>query len=209
MQIPYTRLMSHLIPIIDRRIWRLRAAAIERLELTEGDWVIDAGCGIGSNFPYLLDAVGPSGHVVGIEVDPTMADSARACIDSNGWHNVELIHADAQSVDLQGQRFDALLMFAAHEVLTSPQALDRLLGSLKDNARIVTLGARQTDSLQGRVLSPLFRLMSKYWLPLSPPIDAKPWSLLEARAGHVVVEQRALGIFYLVSASWPAVPSAR
>lgn len=204
MEIPYTHLMSRFIPPINVLIKCLRVAAAERLQLKAGDWVIDAGCGTGSNFPYVLEAVGPSGHVVGIEIDPLMADQAQASIDRNGWRNVELIRSDARSVSVQPHQFDGLLMFAAHEVLTSPQALDCLLPGLKEHARIVAFGAKQASSLPGRLANPFFRLISRRWLPFSPPIDARPWSLLEARAGQVTVEQRALGVFYLVSCSWPA-----
>lgn len=52
---PYIRIMGR---ISDRRIAvieRLRAEAVQRLQLPPGCRVLDAGCGNGGSFRYLLD----------------------------------------------------------------------------------------------------------------------------------------------------------
>jgi hypothetical protein len=46
-----------------------------------------------------------------------------------------LLFGPAQTIPLAG-RFDGLLLFAAHEVLTSPEALDHLLLHLKSMGRL-------------------------------------------------------------------------
>lgn len=195
---PYAQFMWRIIDPADRLIGRWRATAVKRLELKAGAWVIDAGCGTGSSFPYLLEAVGSSGYVVGIEVDPFLANEAQRRIHQNGWRNVRVIQADAQAVAVRPQ-FDGLLMFAAHEVSTSPKALNNLFAGLNEHARVVAFGAKQTHSPPGRVVNPLLRLASKHWLPFSSPIDARPWSSLEARVDQLAVEEHFFGIFYLVS----------
>ena len=88
---PYIRTMGL---ISDRQITmidRLRFEAVQRLQLQPGNRIIDAGCGNGGSFPYLLNQVGPSGEVVGIEISPFMAGNARRHIQENGWKNVALI----------------------------------------------------------------------------------------------------------------------
>lgn len=201
METPYARIMSRIINPADLLIGDLRAKAVECLGLESGGHVIDAGCGTGSSFSFLAKAVGPSGHVVGIEIDPFLADRAESRIQKNGWHNVQMLRADAQAVTLR-QEFDGLLMFAAHEVLTSPKALDNLLACLKEHARVVAFGTKQTNSLPGYTVNPLLRLASKRWLPFSAPIDTRPWSLLEARLDKITVEERLFGILYIVSGTW-------
>lgn len=42
-----------------------RRRAVAALGLKPGDSVLEIGAGTGRNFPYLVDAVGPSGTVIG------------------------------------------------------------------------------------------------------------------------------------------------
>jgi ubiquinone/menaquinone biosynthesis C-methylase UbiE len=176
----------------------LRSEAVGRLNLKPGDRVFDAGCGNGGSFPFLLERVGPTGEVVGIEVSTEMASRARAHIRENGWHNVSVIEAPAQSAPLEGY-FDALLLFAAHEILTSSVALDNLFAHLKSQGCVAAFGAKLTAPPIGWLTNPFFRMISKRWLPISPPIDTQPWRLLEGRLVQLRVEPRIGGVMYLVS----------
>ena len=205
METPYAHIMARIIRPADRVVGRLRSVAVARLQLKTGASVVDAGCGVGSSFSYLLKAVGPSGRVVGVEIDPFLADKAQALVRRNGWSNVQVIQADAQSVTLP-QSFDGMLMFAAHEVSTSPSALDNLFKCLGERASVVAFGAKQSRSLLGRAVNPLLRLASKRWLPFSAPIDTAPWTLLQARLAHIHIEEYLLGILYLASGSPTATP---
>src|SRR5262245_40646663 len=71
---PYARYLVHLIrpfPNFDASFIKpLRQKAVQLLQLKPGDRVLDTGCGPGGSFPYLVDAVGPSGEVVGVEISP-------------------------------------------------------------------------------------------------------------------------------------------
>lgn len=193
---PYVRYMKG-IPEATAGLTRpLRIAAIDRLALKPGDRVLDMGCGSGANFAYLLNAVGSTGEVVGVEISPTMTSQARQLIGRNGWLNVHVIENAAQTAKLSGE-FDGLLLFAAHEILTSAQALDHLFSHLKQGARVVTFGAKLTTNRLGWIVNPLFRLASKKWLPFSVPIDDQPWRLLAKRIPELQVDERVGGAMYL------------
>lgn len=195
---PYVRTMGN---IADRRIGvinRLRTEAVQRLRLQPGDRVIDAGCGNGGSFPFLLGQVGSAGEVVGIEISPAMVQRARSHIQEHDWKNVSVIEASAENAALSGE-FDALLLFAAHEILTSPAMLDHLFAHLKDGARAAAFGAKLAPPPLGWLVNPFFRRISRKWLPHSTPIDTQPWRLLSARLSQVKVEQRLGGAMYLVS----------
>jgi protein-L-isoaspartate O-methyltransferase len=72
----------------------------------------------------------PGGEVVGVEISPNLAAIANKRIEQEGWNNIHVVVGPAQTIALPGT-FDGLLLFAAHEVLTSPEALDHLLAHLK------------------------------------------------------------------------------
>src|SRR5438876_12070113 len=109
---PYARYLVHLIrPFPDFDFFfikPLRRKAVQLLQLKPGDRVLDAGCGPGGSFPYLVDAIGTSGQVIGVEISPEIAINARRRIEKNRWNNVEVIVADARTVELRGM-FDGLL----------------------------------------------------------------------------------------------------
>src|SRR6266496_1055733 len=73
----------------------IRRRAIDRLELKAGDRVLEVGCGTGRNLSLLREAVGPEGHVYGIDLsDGMLAAAQRLCVQRE-WDNVTLIHGDA------------------------------------------------------------------------------------------------------------------
>jgi tRNA A58 N-methylase Trm61 len=196
---PYARWLVRLIrpfPNFDLFFVKsLRQKAIQLLQLKPGDRVLDAGCGPGGSFPYLVEAVSASGEVVGIEISPEMAINASRRIEKNGWDNVRVIEGDVQTVQLDGN-FDAILMMGAPDAYASPQALDNLLPRLTDGARVVIFGAKLLRSSDR--LSALFRYtFSHLTFPSTPALDYKPWAMLEERIGQVEVREYFFGWMFL------------
>jgi demethylmenaquinone methyltransferase/2-methoxy-6-polyprenyl-1,4-benzoquinol methylase len=194
----YTWLLSRYPNFLASFIRPLREVAVKRFRLQPGSRVLDVGCGTGSSFPFLVQAVGADGEVVGVEISPDLAAIARKRIEQEEWNNVRVAVGPAQTIALPG-KFDGLLLFAAHEVLTSPEALDHLLAHLKKGGRIVAFGAKLSNSRPGRLLNPPLRLLTQALLPASSaPVDAHPWRLLEDRIGKLHMEERMAGLLYLV-----------
>src|ERR1700759_5167472 len=84
-------------PGYPQRAQRLRA--VRALGLRAGDTVIDIACGTGLNFPLIQDAIGPGGHLVGVDLTDAMLAQAQDRIAANGWGNVSLVQADAAGYD--------------------------------------------------------------------------------------------------------------
>ncbi len=198
---PYFRYLVHLIrpfPNFDFFfIKSVRQKAVQLLQLKPGNRVLDVGCGPGGSFPYLVDAVGPSGEVIGVEISPEVAINARRRIEKNRWRNVLVIEADARTVELQ-DKFDGVLMFAAADVYASPQALANLFPYLKNDARVVAFGAKLSHRRSGKVLNPLLRLLWKLSFSSTPAVNYEPWAPLKDRVDELHVQEYFFGCMFLI-----------
>ena len=85
-----------------------------------GERVLDVGCGPGATALPLAAAVGPSGHVTGVDIAEPMLGLLRRRVEEQGITNLTPLLADAQthafepaSVDLLTSRF-GVMFFADH-----------------------------------------------------------------------------------------------
>jgi SAM-dependent methyltransferase len=103
-----------------------------------GERVLDIGCGTGvTTEPYAV-AVGPTGHVTGVDISRPMLDAAEERIATAGLKNVSLLLADAQVHPFEPAAYDLLtsrlgVMFFADPVA----AFTNLIGALKPGGRLV------------------------------------------------------------------------
>lgn len=130
-----------------RRYAGLREEAIGALELHRRERVIDVGCGTGLSFPSLLEAVGWTGHVVGVDASPQMLRLARRRVDAHGRLNVTLVEGLAEHAAL-GPPADAALFCMTHDVLQSEAALQNVFRHLRRAARVAAV--RREDGAGNR-----------------------------------------------------------
>jgi SAM-dependent methyltransferase len=139
---------------------RRRAIVREALGASAGERILDVGCGPGFYCAELLEDVGPSGSVVGLDGSaPMLALAAGRCADHD---NVEFLEADATSLPVQDASFDAVLSVQVQEYIPDVQAsLGELARALRPGGRAVvfdvdwaTLSIQSDDpGLTDRVLS--------------------------------------------------------
>ena len=179
----------------------LRAKAVALLELAPGARVLDLGCGPGGSLPYLRQAVGPSGEVVGVEISPDVVVNARRRVARHRWGNVNVVEAAAETVALAGA-FDGALMFGAPDVYGSEEALANVLPRLRPHARIVIFGAKTSRRRAGWVLNGLLRsVFPKLSFRTTPVPDHEPWRLLATRLDSLTVEEYFFGSMFLAAGS--------
>jgi SAM-dependent methyltransferase len=90
-----------------RDVRRRRALVSEALAVREGERVLDVGCGPGFYAEELLEVVGPSGAVVGVDSSPQMlAVAADRCARHP---NAAFHQADATALPVEEASFDAAL----------------------------------------------------------------------------------------------------
>ena len=69
---------------------------IRAADITEDDFVVEIGPGIGTMTQYLASA---AGHVVAIEIDKALIPILQDTL--SGYHNVTILHNDVMKVDLE------------------------------------------------------------------------------------------------------------
>jgi protein-L-isoaspartate(D-aspartate) O-methyltransferase len=105
------------------------AVWIDLLDLAPGSRVLHVGCGPGYYTAVMAHAVGPSGRVLGLEIDGPLADAARRNLAPFPW--VDVRQVDGASARFDGA-FDAVLVNVG---VTHP--LDAWLDALAPNARLI------------------------------------------------------------------------
>lgn len=175
---------------------RLKAAKLLRLK--PGERVIDAGCGSGGSFPFLVAEVGKSGEVVGVEISPESSNSARRRAAKNGWSNVSVIESPAEDAALTGS-FDGFLAFAAPDVFASEAALKNLVPYLNENAMVVFFGAKLTHHPIGVFLNPILRTLYKLSFSTTPGPDNRPWAIAEKYVERIELREYFFGLMFLAA----------
>ena len=109
--------------------------------------MLEIGCGTGRNFPYLREAVGPSGRVYGVDLSTGMLAKARALCEQRRWRNVELTHEDAADY-IAPEPLDGVMFGLSYN--TMPHHLTVLRHAwkqLRPGGRIVIMDAKVPPGL--------------------------------------------------------------
>lgn len=166
-----------------------RRQAVARLAPSSGEVILDVGCGTGRNFAAIEDAIGPSGRLIGVELNPRMLDQARARVERYGWTNVELVQADAAEADIPAIA-DGILLCAVHDVMRSPTGLANVVDHLRARARIVAGGPKWASWPGSGALAMNFRTwrMNRECVTTFEGFR-RPWSHLELLVDNFVVDE--------------------
>ena len=108
-------------PVQDILLQPIADLLIDRASIKAGERVLDVGCGSGSTTFAFARAVGPSGHVMGIDISAPMLARAREVTPKGA--PVEFVLADATILPFAPENFDLLasrfgVMFFADPALS-------------------------------------------------------------------------------------------
>lgn len=82
-------------------------SAIQALQLPPGSQGLDAGCGIGLQCPPLAEAVGPRGHVTGLDLSPELLAHARHVASEAGLsERISFREGDVKDLPFEDDTFD-------------------------------------------------------------------------------------------------------
>jgi ubiquinone/menaquinone biosynthesis C-methylase UbiE len=173
----------------------LRREAAQSLELSEGERVLEIGCGTGRNLPYLRDEVGASGRVYGVDLSSGMLARAREVCDRHEWRNVALVQHDA--VDYQApELLDGVLFSLSYNTMPHHLVvLRQALRQLRPGGRLVIMDAKVPPGLGGKLVLPFSIWLMKRTVLGNPLI--RPWEHLAPLTDEFVMREYLFGSYYI------------
>jgi SAM-dependent methyltransferase len=121
---------------IDRRFAPVVENVIARANLAPGQRVLDLGTGTGTVAEQAAAIVGPSGHVLGVDISTEMLELARQRLADQGLRNVTLREGRAEALPAQDGGFDVVLAS-----LSLMYVIDRATAA-REIARVLRPGGR-------------------------------------------------------------------
>jgi ubiquinone/menaquinone biosynthesis C-methylase UbiE len=88
---------------------RFGQESVARVPVREGQRVVDLCCGSGASALVAARAVGPTGHVTGIDVAEGLLSLAREKAAAEGLGQITFVHGDATDTGLPGALADAVV----------------------------------------------------------------------------------------------------
>ncbi len=161
---------------LDAQIAHLAAGLLSEVE--RGEAVLDVGCGCALTTLDLAERVGPTGHVVGIDIARPMLELAKKTAQERGAENVEFVTADAQTHALPEQTFDRVFSRFGVMFFDDPvAAFSNIRQSMRRGARLGLL-CWQNKEKNDWMRVPFQAIASVIEVPPAPAADAPgPFSL--------------------------------
>jgi arsenite methyltransferase len=142
-----------------------RHATLRALMLRPGERVLDVGSGPGLLVAEMAPAVGPAGHVTGIDIsDPMLTLGQRRCADLGRAGRASFVKADATALPFADASFDVAVSTQVYEYVADlPSALTELYRVLRPGGRALILDT-DWDSIVWHATDPdLMRRMLAAW----------------------------------------------
>jgi len=177
---------------------RLAEIGLQKLQVKEGEIVLEIGFGTGHALVALAYLVGQSGKVYGIDLSEGMFRIARDRLDKAGLLNrVELRRGDAVRLPFDADFFDRIFMSFTLELFDTPE-IPALLGEcyrvLRNGGRmgVVAMSKREQPNWPTRLYEWAHRTFPNY-------VDCRPIPVRQVlgEAGFHLVDSTALSVWGL------------
>lgn len=204
-------LYDRLAPVYDAVAWaydlagsgRFHRRAVEALAFRPGDTAVDLACGTGVNLPHLVEAVGPAGRVVGVDLSLAMLGRARQRVEDAGWGNVELVEADVRDFAFPEPLHGVVSTFGLEMVPEHDGVIARAVSALAPGGRIAVGGLRHPERWPEWLVE-LGALVNRPFGVTRAYEDIQPWRSVQAHTSEVDYEESLLGAAYLAVGEAPS-----
>jgi SAM-dependent methyltransferase len=169
---------------LDATMEGVLAALLDAAALTNGQDILDVGCGTGASTIEAARMV-PAGQVLGLDIAAPMLDRARQRALAQGVANATFHLCDAQVERLSPKRHDVLISrFGMSFFADSVAAFRNLAASLRDGGRMVFVS---WDGLERNPWFSIPQQVAGQRLGAAPdPVSTAPGPLAFADPGHVL-----------------------
>ena len=144
--------IAHKIYLGDLLRHQITPSALHALMLSTGSRGLDAGCGIGSHLIPLAEAVGPEGHVTGLDISPEFLNRARETIENSGLSSrISLQEGNINSLPFDDNTFGWAWSSdcVGYPVGASRSSLKELMRVVKPGGTVAILGWSSQQVLPG------------------------------------------------------------
>ncbi len=118
------KLMS--LAFIFRDFFSPRSNVLSEVGITEGNHILDYGCGTGSYSIIAARLVGTAGRVYALDIHPLAIDKVRSTASKKNLTNIETILSDC-ATRLEDGSIDIVLLYDTFHSLTDPDSVLREL----------------------------------------------------------------------------------
>jgi demethylmenaquinone methyltransferase/2-methoxy-6-polyprenyl-1,4-benzoquinol methylase len=173
-----------------------RKRAVSALGLKRGDTVVEVGCGTGLNFFYLLQSIGETGRVIGVDLTDAMLKKAMKRVQRNNWHNVELVEADAAAYVFPAGIQGVLSTFALTLIPEYEQVIDHAARALAAGGRFVVADFKKPEQWPLWLVKLLVLITKPFGVSLDLA-ERKPWQVMRKYLAQVTVTEQFGGSVYI------------
>lgn len=177
---------------------RIADEAIRQLHLRPGDTVVELGTGTGRNLGALSSAVGPGGHVVGVDLSPEMLQRAATRIADHRLANVELVESDIASYQPPPEATAVIATYAIEMLPNYDDVIARFVNQMPNEGRIALVGLRDPDKWPEW----LIRIGSAINRPFGVSKDYRshrPWEAIQHHTTDTTYTEAFAGAVYLAA----------
>ncbi|AKG04406.1 bifunctional demethylmenaquinone methyltransferase/2-methoxy-6-polyprenyl-1,4-benzoquinol methylase [Salimicrobium jeotgali] len=138
--------MNSIISFQQHKLWR--RDVMKRMDVAKGSHALDVCCGTGDWTMAMGNAVGNSGHVIGVDFSYNMlAEAVKKKIEQPHFINIEYQHGNAMALPFEDNTFDYVTVgFGLRNVPDYFQALSEMYRVLKPGGTVVCLETSQPEN---------------------------------------------------------------
>ena len=184
--------------LIGLNIEKYRLRAVELLQLKQGDFVLDLGCGTGLNFGPIIEQIGPQGRIIGVDISSEMLSCAKERIKTEKWDNVDLFHSDINFYKLP-DGINGVISTGVFGYLTER---DKILETISQ--RLVLGGS--LSIVDGKRPNKWPSWLFNFFVWLSSPFgvtedyfESRTWEIIDRYFQEVTFEEYYGGLIYICS----------